>query len=84
MLPRRSVTLIHVSFGQLRPRLAKLTRPSLPDLYPENILLQIPIFDALSVEEVYEYHGEPDKVPVFSYDKKPLGKDVSRYTVLFS
>ncbi|KAI9716952.1 MAG: hypothetical protein M1835_004154, partial [Candelina submexicana] len=52
------------------------------DLYPSNILFQIPNFDALSVEEIYERYGKPEKVPVRRCDKEPLGKGIPSYTVV--
>ncbi|KAI9699138.1 MAG: hypothetical protein M1836_003327 [Candelina mexicana] len=52
------------------------------DLYPSNILLQISNFDALSVEQIYERYGKPERVPVRRCDKKPLGKGIPAYTVV--
>ncbi|KAI9771585.1 MAG: hypothetical protein M1835_006407 [Candelina submexicana] len=48
----------------------------------QQYLIQIPNFDALSVEEIYERYGKPERVPVRRCDKEPLGKGIPSYTVV--
>lgn len=52
------------------------------DLYPRNVVTQLPNINSLTIEQLYSSFSKPELEPITRCDKKPLGPEVPPYAVL--